>query len=261
MKLILSVISSLAIAAYADDDQFVSNSEKIAKFVCESKRNDPAFAEEYRLLVQNKMCGEGRSFGSGWASKMIDSINGYGCWCYFQEEHGKGRGQPANEVDESCKWLHDGYTCILLDSEAEGDFDCVPWDVAYSGATGLGVSAGDSSSLEYAIRRTCNKNNKKNKCGERSCKVESYFVLNLFKHFLAGVVFDPSLKHSLGFFNPKDDCPIKQGIMKSDKACCGEYPLRFPYKHLNGGRKCCNGSTYNAIVMQCCNDDHIKATC
>lgn len=207
-------------------------------------------------------CKNARSFGSGWASKMIESINGYGCWCYFQEDHGKGKGQPANEVDASCKWLHDGYTCILMDSEAEGD-DCTPWDVEYSGATGLGVSAANinNDSVEYAIRKSCNKNNKKSKCGERSCKVESYFVLNLFRHFLAGVLFDPSLKHSLGLFDPKNDCPIKAGKSKSDKACCGDYPLRFPYKHLNGDRNCCNGATYNAVVLQCCENGSIKAVC
>ena len=37
-------------------------------------------------------------------------IDGYGCWCYFGDDHGHGRGQPVNEVDALCQWLHHGYT-------------------------------------------------------------------------------------------------------------------------------------------------------
>merc|ERR1711964_425422 len=126
-----------------------------------------------------------RSFGSSWGQEMIKSINGYGCWCYFQDAHGQGRGQPANDVDHACKILHDGYTCILMDSEAEV-VECTPWDVEYQSATGFGLDAatGANDSAEYAIRKSCNRANKKSKCSERACKVEGYFVLNLFKLFL-----------------------------------------------------------------------------
>ena len=206
----------------------------------------------------------GRSFNSAWASEIVQSINGYGCWCYFQEDHGKGRGIPMNEVDAQCKILQDGYSCILMDAVDEGDLDCVPWDVEYNSATGLGMMVDDpnNDNVEKALRTKCNKANKKNNCAARACMVENYFVIQTVKLFLTGVEFDPSLKHDLGNFNAKEECVIKQGQHgKSDKQCCGNYPLRFPYKTLNGDRGCCVKKTYNTLRLQCCSDGSLKFNC
>jgi len=203
-----------------------------------------------------------RSFGSLWAQEIIESINSYGCWCYFQDDHGKGKGTPANEVDNQCKILHDGYTCILMDAELEGE-ECTPWDVQYNSASGLGLLASDdanNATLEDALRFKCKKVNKKSNCAARACMVENYFVVRMVRLFLHSVQFDPSLKHDLGLFDPKVDCPTKEGV-KSEKECCGEYPLRFPYKHLNGDRACCVDRTYNTNVLMCCDDGSVKIVC
>jgi len=203
-----------------------------------------------------------RSFGSLWAQEIIESIDSYGCWCYFQDNHGKGKGTPANEVDNQCKILHDGYTCILMDAELEGE-DCTPWDVQYNSASGLGLLANDdanNATLEDALRFKCKKVNKRSNCAARACMVENYFVVRMVRLFLHSVPFDPSLKHDLGHFDPKVDCPTKEGV-KSDKECCGEYPLRFPYKHLNGDRACCVDRTYNTNVLMCCDDGSVKIVC
>ena len=58
----------------------------------------------------------------------MDQINNYGCWCYFEEQHGQGKGQPVNDVDEYCKQLHQGYDCAKLDSGNT----CVPWEANYN---------------------------------------------------------------------------------------------------------------------------------
>lgn len=203
-----------------------------------------------------------RSFGSAWAQEIINAINGYACWCYFQDAHGRGKGSPVNEVDAQCKILHDGYTCIIMDAEDEGK-QCTPWDVKYNSATGLGLLANDNdnnASLEQALRSQCKKVNKKSNCAARACMVENYFVVRTMRLFLHGVKFDPSLKHSLGLFDPKGDCPLKNGI-KSEKECCGSYPLRYPYKHLNGDRGCCGEKTYNTQMMMCCDDGSVKVVC
>lgn len=190
---------------------------------------------------------QGKSFGSSWAQEIIDSINSYGCWCYFQENHGLGKGQPVNEVDNQCKILHDGYECIMMDAAADGE-ECTPWNVKYNSATGLGLLAGDdknNDSLENALRFKCRRANRKfGDCAARACMVENYFVVRTLRLFLKGVTFDPSVKHDLGLFDPSEDCPTGDGP-KSDKACCGSYPLRFPYKHLDGQRGCCGEKTYN----------------
>ena len=44
-------------------------------------------------LLKNSTDGNGlmRSLGHGWASTMLENIDGYGCWCYFGDDHGRGK--------------------------------------------------------------------------------------------------------------------------------------------------------------------------
>ena len=69
--------------------------------------------------------------GIGQVSTSLSAINGYGCWCYFADEHGKGHGVPVNKMDEICKVLHDGYECAIHDGSDESE-ECEPWTVDYS---------------------------------------------------------------------------------------------------------------------------------
>ena len=41
----------------------------------------------------------------------------YGCWCYFDEEHGKGHGTPQDGYDDACLALHHGVTCAMMEIE------------------------------------------------------------------------------------------------------------------------------------------------
>ena len=217
-----------------------------------------------------------RTFNSAWASAIIEKIDNYGCWCYFQDNHGKGKGSPMNAVDEQCKILQDGYSCIVMDYEASHEEGkgggCVPWEVKYTSATGLGMLAnsnfdeeGDdetnSATLEYALRKKCRKANRNSNCAARACVVENYFVLSMVKLFLNGTVFDPSLLHELGHFDPNVMCTIKSGHFYSEKKCCGDYPIRFPYKTNGGDRGCCAGNTFNSVIMDCCEDGEVRITC
>merc|ERR1712098_305164 len=92
-------------------------------------------ADNLKRHATNSTSASVRSFASAWGSRIIESIDGYACWCYFQDDHGKGRGKPVNEMDARCKVLQDGYTCIMMDADDEGNdnesFDegCIPWDV------------------------------------------------------------------------------------------------------------------------------------
>ena len=51
----------------------------------------------------------------------IQQISNYGCWCYFQENHGQGKGTPVDDVDQYCQYLHHGYECAMIDAELEGE--------------------------------------------------------------------------------------------------------------------------------------------
>ena len=185
----------------------------------------------------------------------MDLINEYGCWCYFQNDHGHGRGAPVDEIDMLCKKLHDGYTCAIMDSAAQND-ECVPWEIEYESALGSGMVLG--MSLE-TIRAECDVQNPVNNCANWVCKIEGYFVTQLVLYFTHGGLINHSYRHANGF-DPKNDCPISSGV-DSEKACCDDYPLRFPFKTYNGDRQCCIAQTFDANLYSCCNDGAVRIVC
>lgn len=199
--------------------------------------------------------GNQRGFANTWAAQMIDSIDGYGCWCYFDDAHGSGRGTPQNRVDEFCKGLHDGYSCVIVDDKND---ECGnPWEIVYESATGFGGQPGGNTDDDFraALKRRCiNANRGSNKCKWRTCVVEGNFIISFFEAFLDSVGFDPSLKHSLNNFDPKLECsslPNPGPSHSRTRECCGSYPTRFPY-FTAGDKKCCGGVTYNSNVNECC---------
>ena len=98
-------------------------------------------------------------------------MSGYGCWCYFQEDVGKGKSHPVNAVDALCKILHQGYECAMMDGEAD-NYPCTPWEVQYNSATGVGV--GINIGIEN-VRTECRQRNPgDDKCALRACEVEGY---------------------------------------------------------------------------------------
>ena len=70
--------------------------------------------------------GNGRR--SGALANAVRNLDEYGCWCYFYENVGRGKGAAVDEIDEFCKTLHEGYECAIRDSEEVGE-TCVPWEV------------------------------------------------------------------------------------------------------------------------------------
>merc|ERR1712187_569229 len=42
---------------------------------------------------------------SGQLGNTINGLNEYGCWCYFYDDHGRGKGTPVDGIDEMCKTL------------------------------------------------------------------------------------------------------------------------------------------------------------
>lgn len=202
-----------------------------------------------------------RSLAGTWADSMVRSIDGYACWCYFENDHGKGKGPAQNAVDHQCKILHDGYTCMLMDADDENE-ECVPWLEPYNTPWGLGwwANTGDDAGTKEALQKRCAKKNKTN-CAIRACIVEGYFSINLFKLLTSGVKYDTNLLHSKGKFDPKDQCAVVRKPDDVEKRCCGVYPIRAPYKHVDDRRECCGERTYNAEFLQCCAGDEIKVSC
>merc|ERR1712178_244361 len=154
----------------------------------------------------------------------MDLINEYGCWCYFQDGPGAGKGKPVDEIDTLCKRLHDGYTCIQMDSLDLGA-ECTPWDIDYNSAVGSGMI----QDMDIAtIRAECDVQNPENGCPNWTCKVEGYFIQQLVLYFTHGGLIDHNNRHANGF-NPQVDCPVSTGI-KSEKPVATNIPCDFRSK-------------------------------
>lgn len=182
-------------------------------------------------------------------------------------------------MDEICRELHQGYECAKLDTQLEGNQSCnKPWTNEYDSTVG-----GDDAD---SIRAGCLADNSDN-CQFRVCSVEGNFIHNLLHFFIiegGQINFDHS--HSNGFdvlgrcrgklpwttttttttestttvdgdggdgSNDDPDLP--------DKICCGQYPVRFPFKRNGGDRSCCGQKTYNTHLLMCCENDKLKFQC
>jgi hypothetical protein len=199
-------------------------------------QNIEAGSPQYELI-----CNANRAF-SGQIGNTINSMNEYGCWCYFGDDHGRGKGTPVDAIDEMCKVLHEGYECAMRDAEDEGS-TCVPWEVAYTSAVG-------GSGL--TIAEECANVNSGNNCAIRACTVEGSFMANLLDVFISGNGINNDNRHSNGFDQATVCATKKNGGGPSNKACCGNYPDRFPFKTVGGDRQCCGSRTYNSLTLKCC---------
>lgn len=166
---------------------------------------------------------------------------GYGCWCYFQEDVGKGKSDPVDEVDSLCKVLHQGYECSMLD-----DPTCLPYDVQYNRPNVFFIGNQDQ------IRPICETMNSGNQCHIDACTVETNFVFSIFNAQDPG---QDSFQHRSdgSGFDIEANCPINRGA-NGEKSCCGEYPNRFPYKSFGGTRACCGMGTYDTGIQECCEE-------
>merc|ERR1712054_510195 len=175
-------------------------------------------------LVRNSSL---RAF-TGNIANAVNTLDEYGCWCYFYDNVGRGKGTPVDEIDGFCKTLGDGYQCAMIDSEAAGE-SCVPWEVAYQPGTGAGVN----------LRESCNTLNTES-CAQMACAVEGQFVDSLFAFLLSGSQINYNdFGHNNGFDpSHNEGCPVKP---------------------LDGDRACCGARTYNTQLLNCCGNGQVKA--
>lgn len=216
-------------------------------------------AESFEQLLDDALGlvqGESDEMARSVTQDDMGLINQYGCWCYFQSDHGSGRGAPVDGIDQLCKRLHDGYTCAIMDSKEQGDA-CVPWEISYNSALGSGLVLGMTIDT---IRAECDAQNPVDNCANWTCKVEGYFVTQLVLFFTSGGLINHDMRHDNGF-DLAGNCPTGTGV-QSERACCDEYPLRFPYKTYGGARQCCVANTYDAALYSCCMPSGtIRVTC
>jgi len=212
-----------------------------------------AFADLHKIQTDLDTLVDNSTENNRVLSKIdMGLMSEYGCWCYFQEDVGKGKSQPVNAVDLQCKILHQGYECAIIDGEEEGNL-CSPWEVEYNSATGQGLL---SNIAVENIREECRSRNPgADKCAQRACEVEGYFVMEIFKIFASGQALEPEYQHDVDWQPDQINCPTAEGPY-SDKKCCGQYPIRSPFKTMSFDqeRDCCADQVYTKLYKVCCDD-------
>lgn len=194
-----------------------------------------------------------RQFSALTASAVAGIRDGWGCWCYFDDDSYQGRGNPLNDGDAACKVLQQGYECFEMDA---GGTCMDPWDVPY-------VSVNLATVINEDYTAACEAANGNNNCAKRACTIESRFSDRILRYFDAiNGNYDTSMMHTSGSWDSHTSCPIKVSANSGvqHKECCGTYPLRFPYKQ-TGDRACCEGVTYDKGLFQCCPDGNIELVC
>jgi len=226
------------------------------------------------------------------------AINGYGCWCYFEAENMyKGKGEPIDPIDQYCRYLIEGYACAHWDAQNEEDYECIPWEEDYNAGVSLGGFYSNSDPVELLVS-ACNNNNPGDNCKIRACIIEGFMIINIVDAFFQNIQVVEDHRHINGF-DVNAECKVKKfpsttdtptttepprngnpgppttttvapttptpkNLMSDDEECCGTYPIRHPYHPNNGLRGCCGNSSYDRMMMQCCNDygiPEVKAVC
>jgi len=220
------------------------------------------------FMLKNQAFSRAQQYGIG---------GGYGCWCYFGEEHAKhlGRGTPLDEFDMACQQLYFGYECTNIDAAARNR-ECIPWDTEYNG-----VLIQSGMDAEAACRTV----NLRTRCEYDICVVESTFGLtlqrlgfdarlspkgnylhsnpNFDREEMCGsvtnsdqtsrIVFDQSQADALGVTRVEDNLPI--GVRSENtfigRGCCGRHPNRKPFVGA-ANRQCCINTIYNPLLKICC---------
>merc|ERR1711953_828751 len=88
---------------------------------------------------EQHLASEGAAGDRALLKENMGLINEYGCWCFFEEEFIGGTGPAQDPLDEICRTLSHGYSCIIMDNDEAGT-PCTPYDLVYNSAFGSGLA-------------------------------------------------------------------------------------------------------------------------
>jgi hypothetical protein len=224
--------------------------------------------KSYAKLIENvSKDGNKRNLLANPNNNPYVEVNNYGCWCYFDDQVGNGKGQPVDLIDAECKNLHKGYECALADfpdcrkaSEGgEGGLrghtdtdslespqpDKAPWIRKYLPAD---QEVGD---FDGDIDRACVFQNKDlyGKCGAVVCAIEFNFITqygSITNNVNLNRVAYSHTSTGAGNFDPDQSCKAREYMRdRTTRECCGAYPERYGFKSMKNNpdvkfhQECC----------------------
>lgn len=199
MKLIgvaLSLLASPAIGRIEDIKKYLEDRITYSDLVLEragiadyDSYNDHSLSRKRR---DNTEANEAEGALVSNEPSTFAAITDYGCWCYFGDDGGMARGEPVDSIDEQCRVLRRSYECAIMDAEANGEPECVPWNVQYVQWENNVLEAYNETL--YADCQTLNDD----PCAARACAIESYFMQEVIWDLSDGS-YDSSKLHANGF--------------------------------------------------------------
>jgi len=226
----------------------------------------------------------------------ISSVANYGCWCRFGQ-YRPYKGPAQDTVDQACKAWFQNYDCLNIDYNTDGTTPCDmnteyndviidindPFDPTTDYASACDAANGGTTQQEQDGTVTVlPPTDPADICKSEACHVDAVFIREVVM-FLADNTLNMTLSGWYGF-----DGTICTGAHAAagttlvppvaattqnapttaapgttlnpplpTTACCGAYPARFPYKTQQGARQCCNDTTFNPLLLQCCADNSL----
>lgn len=230
---------------------------------------DP-IAADFKLMKQGykKLIAQLRQTNRDLRDQNFGNLNGYGCWCYFDDKVGNGKASPVDPIDNECRNLHRNYECAIAD---HGE-TCVPWSVTYFPVLGTSFIA-QQGSITAACHHTNTVLTQFGDCAKTACIIETHFTneyttitqsynpnFATFSHHIFQAGTNPPNTVIIGSnpnFDPEKKCKSirKYEKDKSPRQCCGVYPTRYPFKAFSyqptKTQACCVDEVYS-VNNQCC---------
>ena len=150
-----------------------------------------------------------------------------------------------------------------------GDSECDARTVSYSQNLKLIQNQRLNHLSPSQIKQKCILSNNGDNCAAKACASEFLFSKKFYELLIERGAPVSKYKHKShgGKFEPEIECRnMNENRMITEKIdseieCCGVYAQRFPFRNLNGINACCGVSSYNSLVMQCCEGDVLRASC
>jgi len=182
----------------------------------------------------------------------IKNVNNYGCWCYFDDQVGNGKGEPMDLIDAECRNLHRGYECAIADFGET----CVPWEVTYFPVSGTSF-IGQHGGVGPACVHTNTVVTSFGDCAAAACAIETEFIdeyTSITQNYNPQFSTYSHTSTGQGNFNPKRNCVTNEKGTpdKGERDCCGTFPHRYPFKTYDGASACCQGSIFKKATHKCC---------